>query len=369
MSLLDLEATQTISVQVTNNVVSGNTASSPDESGGAGGLALEVYSRRSVAPGATFVVEENTIRGNTAELDGGGAEIYLTAESENLNDPNDTRIAPAFATLDFRNNLIVLNSSTNASFQDGVGGGILAFLQSFGGEPGPGGDDSKATINFELNTVADNSSDTASGGIELESYTGFDSGGSEGLAEFNVNSSIVSDNTGFGLGGPGATDSGVFTPGVGGDPPHTNNFLIDVAYSDVFANDVNYEAASIGDRTGIQENISADPLLDSVTYVPQICSPTLDGADPLLDFSLEPDPDGGRANMGHTGGTSLAAASLADPNGDNIVDGIDVLRIAVAFGSMFGQPRWDETADLDGSGLVDGTDLAFLAAGFGDVCP
>jgi len=88
-----------------------------------------------------------------------------------------------------------------------------------------------------------------------------------------------------------------------------------------------------------------------------------------FDFSLEAKPDGGRANMGHTGGTADSTPSLADASGDGTVDGIDVLRIAVAFGSSFGDPRWDGNADLDSNNLVDGNDLAYVAGDFGQICP
>lgn len=47
------------------------------------------------------------------------------------------------------------------------------------------------------------------------------------------------------------------------------------------------------------------------------------------------------------------------------VDGADLVRLALAFGSRRGQARFDAAADLDGDNHVDGTDLALLAANFG----
>ena len=123
-----------------------------------------------------------------------------------------------------------------------------------------------------------------------------------------------------------------------------------------------------GIPTMMQGNISEDPLLQGLDYLPQACSPTLDAADPGLDYSLESPPNGGRANMGHSGGTADATPSLADLNGDAVVDGIDVLRLSVSFGSSTGDPRFDAGLDVNGDGMVDGDDLAYVADEFGDSC-
>jgi hypothetical protein len=235
-----------------------------------------------------------------------------------------------------------------------------------------------ARANLELNTIADNTSTNTAGpfagGIEMESHSFFDKEGytGEGLAEISLNSNIVTNNNGFGVGGPAPGEGGLFAPGNDDQPPppygNTGNFTVDVAYCDFFDNEINYEGW-IGDRTGQDGNIDDDPLLSAQLYEPAACSPTIDTADPAFDFSEEAKPDGGRANMGHTGGTSSSTESLADANGDGIVDGIDVLRIAVAFGTSFGDSRWDGDADLDSSDLVDGDDLSYVAGDFGQVCP
>jgi len=313
-----------------------------------------------------FVISGNTFRSNTADFDGGGVEIRVVAEAENLVDPLDAEIRPAHATLEFANNLVVLNQVSN-SYGDAVGAGALVFLQAFGGEQFNPDEPSRATVNMELNTFADNDADVGAGGVEIEAYTGVATGTADGVATLNFDSGIVSNNAIFGLGGPQpGVDEGVFTPG--NDGINTAELTVNVSYSDIFGNVTNYESW-VGDRTGQQGNISQDPLLDPVTFRPEPCSPTLDAAAPLIDFSLEPAPSGGRANMGHTGGTATATVSLADPTGDGEIDGIDVLHIAVAFGSSFGHPRWNAAADMDGDGIVDGDDLALVAAGFGQSCP
>jgi lysophospholipase L1-like esterase len=55
----------------------------------------------------------------------------------------------------------------------------------------------------------------------------------------------------------------------------------------------------------------------------------------------------------------------ADITGDGRIDGLDLIQLAIAFGSARGASRYDSAADLDGDGTVDGMDLAILADGFG----
>jgi len=363
----DMYPGQTVSVAVTDNRITGNTATTPDAYGGGGGLSVGMFSQRTTAANMDLVISGNRISNNVADLDGGGVEMRVRARADDNQAPIDALRAPSHATVDFSNNLVALNEAQN-TYEDGVGGGALIYLESHGGEPLNPDEPSRAIVNMERNTFADNVSQEGAGGIEVEFYT-VEASLVSGVAEVNLDSEIVSDNSGFGLGGP-YDQIGVFSDG--NDGINTFEITVDVSYSDFFANaDANYEDTWVYDRTGQQGNISADPLLETLnsTYVPEPCSPTLDAANPAFDYSLEPAPNGGRANMGHTGGTAAARASLADPSGDNAIDGIDVLHIAVAFGSSFPNPRWDAAADLDGSGIVDGDDLALVAAGYGQTCP
>ena len=110
--------------------------------------------------------------------------------------------------------------------------------------------------------------------------------------------------------------------------------------------------------------ITDDPLLDAAR-IPGICSPTIDAADPTIPVGAEPAPNGGRANMGHTGGQSNAATSLNDPSGDGVVDGVDIVRIGLSFGAGALDARFDAAADIDGNGMVDGNDLALVSAQYG----
>jgi hypothetical protein len=95
----------------------------------------------------------------------------------------------------------------------------------------------------------------------------------------------------------------------------------------------------------------------------------IDAGDPAAPFDNEPQPNGGRVNMGSDGGTSNAARTLPDSNGDGTVDGIDILKLAVAFGASTGNPRYDPAVDFDGDGNNDGTDLSYLASLYARSCP
>lgn len=362
-NVIDMDDAQNANITMTANVVNGNIGQTPGELGGGAGLSAGFFSRRTTSPNMNFEISGNTFRNNHADVDGGGVEMQVIADAENLLDPNDTDVLPSVAQIDFSNNLVALNDTSN-NFNDAVGGGMLVFLQAFG--------ESTATANLDLNTIVDNTTQVGAGGIEVECFTGFDSGpGIEGLGVLNINSSIVFGNDGFGLGGP-QLSAGVFQP-AWDDPdfPNSVNLDLSVLYSDFFSNvDDDFESWIGGQPTSPDAyNVFDDPLLDLVTYIPQDCSPTIDSGDPIFPNELEPPPNRGIVNMGHTGGTDEAATSLPDPTGDNLVDGIDILRIAVAFGSAFGDARYLPEADLTGDNAVDGDDLVYAATAFGTSCP
>jgi hypothetical protein len=55
---------------------------------------------------------------------------------------------------------------------------------------------------------------------------------------------------------------------------------------------------------------------------------------------------------------------------DSIIDGLDLLEFAVAWGSseVGPDPRYSETLDLNYNGTVDGNDLSYVGSQFGQVC-
>ena len=140
------------------------------------------------------------------------------------------------------------------------------------------------------------------------------------------------------------------------------NLTFGVSFSDIFNNGNGAVEGSL--PQGGLDFITDDPLLD-VARIPDVCSPTIDAADPSFPVGTEPLPNGGRANMGHTGGTVNATSTLRDPSGDGVVDGVDVVRIGISFGAAALDPRFDAAADIDGNGMVDGNDLALVSAQYG----
>jgi hypothetical protein len=101
----------------------------------------------------------------------------------------------------------------------------------------------------------------------------------------------------------------------------------------------------------------------------------VDLGDPAIDATIEPQPNGGRVNLGHLGHTSSATRTFPDVNGDGTVDGLDVMGIAVSFSSCtpaFGcsdTSRYFVAADRDLNGIVDGQDLSYVSAFYAQACP
>ena len=58
-----------------------------------------------------------------------------------------------------------------------------------------------------------------------------------------------------------------------------------------------------------------------------------------------------------------------DVNGDNRVDGTDLILFGLHFGALRGTAAYSAAADLNSDGAIDGLDLAILAANFGQTKP
>lgn len=344
---------------VDNNVADGSAGSSADGVGG--GIVATLFTQRVEREKIDFEIEDNLIRNNDTTLGGGGLVAWMLSDG----DPDSgSQVAPASATMEVRGNLIAGNESRNTEFADGVGGGVIVALHSRG--------QGDVRVDFDRNTISDNVADTFSGGIEIESWTIQDTQNTEGTGSVGIRNTIVSGNTGIGLGGPlPGQDAGVFNPWDQGSQmplPGTGNITIDVEYSDVVDNSLgNYEAWII-DRTGSDGNISEDPAFDT-SYAPGTCSLTIDAGDPAGEFASEPPPNGGRMNMGYLASTDQAVPRLADITGDAFVDGIDILRIAGSFGAAAADAEYLAAADVDENGIIDGIDLAVVASDFGISCP
>ncbi len=82
-----------------------------------------------------------------------------------------------------------------------------------------------------------------------------------------------------------------------------------ILYNDVWNNKTNY--LNYPDPTGIQGNISVDPLFvdDAVgDYHLLSCSPAIDAGDPTSDYANEPKPNGNRIDLGAYGNTREATS-------------------------------------------------------------
>ncbi len=349
---------QQVEYRVENNRITGNSAQGNE--GGGGGILASLFARRTqLDPGnLIFELNGNQLRDNTAAVSGGGLSLWIRADAE---PPSDPITSPAAAEIVAERNLIASNDVTGAG---GVGGGIFANIEAYS--------QGIASVVIDRATIADNTRPAGSGGIEIEGRTDFDQGGvDEGFGQISILNSIVSENQGSGIGGAQfGLEDGKLSPASN----NSGNVTIDVFNTDVFGHPLaNYEAW-VGDRTGLAGagNLSVDPLLSNDNlYVPAECSPTIDAADTLVDFSLEPQPNGGRANLGHLGGTALAPTALADLTGDSRVDGNEIVKIAASFGASLAgaQPWYDASVDVDGDNDVDGDDLAIVSADFAKVCP
>jgi hypothetical protein len=108
-----------------------------------------------------------------------------------------------------------------------------------------------------------------------------------------IRNAIAGKNGGIGLNTPGST----------------------VTYSDAYGNTGGNYAAGNSGGTG---NLSSTALFENEAqkdYRTTPLSPTADAGDPADDFSDEPDPNGGRIDMGAFGNTSWSALTSAAPPG------------------------------------------------------
>jgi len=354
VSTRDLRISQNATMRAVSNTITGNsvTTDDPDLTFGGGGILGFNESLSSNAAGLGFLLESNRIANNTSVVFGGGISLFAMADAE---PDNDGSTAGAEATFEVHNNTVTQNdASTGVLNWDGTGGGVFMLLETEGV--------AVSSVDMRLNTIADNTIDTVNeaGGIHAESFIGADTLGDEGETSLALNSSIVFGNDGVGFGGPVPGLAGHVTPG-GGD-----NFVVTMTYNDLFQNEAGDHDNWLAD---LQGNIFDDPLLAPLTYIPERCSPTVDTGDPAFAFDGEPSPNGDRVNMGSTGNTSDAALSVADATGDGVVDGVDIVRLSVAFGTVAADPRYNLSVDVNADTKVDGDDLALMATDFGRICP
>lgn len=349
----DLDSTAKTTLAVEGNSIAGNShtgvVQSPFVPGGGGGVYAEVIQARNLTPNVDISFERNTIQTNTAASVGGGASLYVLADSQ----PDGGATLATDANLRFENNLVSTNTSSAAGLS-GEGGGVYALLESRGL--------ATATATLKFNTVVANAVDPGGAGVYVDASTFQDTSLNLGSTATEVSNSILFGNDGLEL------ETGF----VGG----TDQRSLTVRYNDVYDAVPPLYGPNVGDRTGQNGNQSFDPEL-SAFYVPLLCSASIDAGDPLEGtrdglgrLTSEPQPNGGIVNLGHLGNTLNAQRTLPDVSGDGIVDGVDVLRIASSFASISSNvARFNPAADRDRDGDVDGDDLSYVAAFYGQACP
>jgi hypothetical protein len=341
---------------VSNNEVFFNTAQGIVGIGGGGGILATQFATRTTDDQLSFDVINNEVEQNNAFELGGGIGVFAAADA----DAGGTGVpaAPADARVFLANNLVAANTAGTGAGTDGTGGGVSVLLQAFG--------NASAVAEVTLDTIASNLADGESGGIHVESNTGFeDTPVNEGLAQLIIDSSIVADNEGFAVGGPQPGNPGFELPGGTGNLEiisRDNVYFGNHGGNQGFCDDGTTVCLVDATCTGIGDgscNLPFDPELTAA--LTQTGDSTT--IDPMLDTSFVSTLCD---RVGHP-----RASALPDVSGDDFVDGIDVLRIAVAFMSDVGEARYNVFADIDGDGTIDGNDLA-LATAFGSFatgCP
>ena len=74
-------------------------------------------------------------------------------------------------------------------------------------------------------------------------------------------------------------------------------------------------------------------------------------------------------NTYYDGTIEIVEPGSPDINGDGIVDIVDIVIVALAFGSEPGDPNWNPVADLNGDSIVDIVDVVLVAIHFGETIP
>ncbi len=335
-----------VRLHASGNSLTGNHAEgdlSDSLAAGGGGIFAEYYSARTPKSAVQCEIDGNTIERNDATTHGGGASLLAYADD----DPNDDgATAPADAIISFHNNLVAKNAARDTTADVTSGGGVHARAIARGGT-------ALAGVSQSFLTVADNETERGSGGLEWDDAILPNSLGSGGSTSFELSNSIVTDNDGYGVGG-------TVLPG--------GSTTVAVSYTDGFGNVSGDYEAQLGVVPGTNGNISVDAALDAL-YFPPLCSATIDRGDPAIGSASEPQPNGGYVNLGHLGNTASATRTFPDVNSDGTIDGLDVLGIAVSFGSVSGDPRFFTAADRDLNGAVDGLDLAYVSPFYAQRCP
>jgi YD repeat-containing protein len=325
-------------IRLTNNIITNNTSDSDNYSGG-----VEFDTEH-----GSIYLTNNTISNNRGIDWGGGIGIYAYE-----------------ATITLRNNTITGNSVSD----DSSSGGAIYF------EPYGEG----IQLNIYNNIIWDN---IAFAGADIFLDSSFDAV----INVYNNNFDPTKVSGSFTNEGENINIDPMFVNAVNGDfhlrrgsPCIDAGDPVELLTSD-YTGGVNLEVDSVtgifvGDTVWITDGVNTESdevvsMENSITVANGFVNSYLvaDGSyvfTELSDFSDEPEPNGGRINIGAYGGTPQATVSLAigDVNSDGVVDLSDAISsFQVATGIVPAQPLFKE-ADVDGDGkisLAEGMRITFL---------
>jgi hypothetical protein len=277
------------SILIADNDVDGNAAA---EFGG--GILADVGTTNVASRRNPTDIVGNRITGNTAELGGGGVEARSFAEGG----------PPTFCGVTLRHNTVTGNVASNSDpNNDAFAGGLSLFAQADGM--------GVARIDANYNTITLNSTEIGGGGIDVAGVTGTVVEGDNGTTLIEISNSLIENNTGYGVGGPGP------------NPDELGTFRLTLRSTDVSPN-------TFGNVEGLLDPVRVNVCMPAPTAVER--------AFPGIDS-------------------------------DQDVDGVDLLRVATAFASEPGVVHYNPLTDINGDLMVDGVDLSVLSASFGDTCP
>ncbi len=143
-----------------------------------------------------------------------------------------------------------------------------------------------------------------------------------------------------------------------------------------FTVNVNEEEGYVNMTGGILSKICSIPVgsgsLAKVTFNATYTAPCQEDGTCLLDLydtNLTSDWESPIPHSVYDGSYQAPRAELTgDLNDDGIVDIVDIVKCALAFGSKRGEPRYDPECDINNDDIVDIVDLVIIAIHFGCTC-
>ena len=355
-----------------------------------------------------FDSSNNNINGNNIANNGHGVEVYSVSSNNSISGNNITanNLGGIVLTVFCPNNTVSGNSITN----NGQGEGVAIFFSDFNTISGNNITNNGYGIwldrssnnkilhnNFANNNIQAYSSDSVnvwddgypSGGNYWSDYSGFDfcSGsyqnetGSDGIGDSPyVADAYNRDN--YPLMKPYPWDShdiGVTYIGNVWEiyfPPiiplktvvglgfrlYINVFVMNYgAYSEVFNVTVYANTTAIDTITNITLASRNSVILNFTWYTSGFAKGNY-----TISAYASPVPDETDTADNTLIDGWVFVAMPGDVNGDGIVNIIDIVRVALAFGAVPANPNWDPNADINGDKVINIVDIVIVALHFGE---